>query len=190
MIQAAAWLPWMLWAALRLLESGRPRSAGLLALFTALLLLAGHAQTAWYSLLLVGLFALWWTLTHRPFRWRAAGAAVVGLPGARRGDRGAATAGDGGTARSVAARGGVDFDFAMNYSYAPARILNLFAPNVFGTPANGNYITGGAFFEDAVYVGVIPLIGALAAVIGWIVRRRKPDRPAVYATVPVLDRSS
>ena len=27
--------------------------------------------------------------------------------------------------------GGVDFDFAMNFSYAPARILNLFAPNVF-----------------------------------------------------------
>lgn len=186
-IQVAAWLPWMLWAALRLLETGRPRSAGLLAIFTGLLLLAGHAQTAWYSLLLVGLFVLWWAalhrVTHRPIRWvrlaSAAGCVVLGA--------GIAALQLVATAELLGQSqrsGGVDFDFAMNYSYAPARVLNLFAPNAFGTPAYATYITGGAFFEDAVYVGIIPLVGAIAAVIGWIVRRRKPDRPAVYSTVP------
>jgi hypothetical protein len=66
---------------------------------------------------------------------------------------------------------GVDFDFAMNYSYNPVRILNLFSPNVFGTPADGSYITGGAFFEDAVYIGLLPLVAALATIIYWIIRR-------------------
>ncbi len=182
-IQTAAWLPWMLWAAAVLLRSARARSAGLLALFAGLLLLAGHAQMAWYSLLLVGLFALWWTLAHRPFRWvrlaAVAGCLALGVGIAAL--QLLATAELLGQSQRAA---GVDFDFAMNYSYAPARALNLIAPNVFGTPADANYMTGGAFFEDAVYIGVIPLMGALAAVIGWIIRRRKPDRPPVYKSVP------
>ncbi len=181
MIQTAAWLPWMLWAALRLLDGGRPRSAGLLAIFAALLLLAGHAQTAWYSLLLVGAFALCWTLTHRPFRWlRLIGVAGCLLLGA--GIAGLQLVATAELLSQSQRAGGVDFDFAMNYSYAPASILNLFAPNVFGTPADASYLLPRAFFEDAVYVGVIPLIAALAAVIGRIVRWRDPDRPAIYAT--------
>lgn len=181
MIQAAAWLPWVLWSALRLLDHGRPRSGGLVAIFTALLLLAGHAQTAWYSLLLVGSFTLWWTLTHRPFRWRRLiGVAACLLIGAGiAGLQLMATAELLAQSQRVA---GVDFDFAMNYSYAPANVLNLFAPNVFGTPADATYLLPRAFFEDAVYVGVIPLIAALAAVIGRIIRWRDPERPAIYAS--------
>ena len=184
-VQTAAWLPWMLWATVRILESGRTRSAGLLAIFTALLLLAGHAQTAWYSLLLTGLFALWWTLTHRPIRWlRLAIVAVCMALGA-----GVAALQLVATAellRQSQRSGGVDFDYAMNFSYAPARILNMFAPNVFGTPANGTYITGGAFFEDAVYIGLIPLIAALTALIGWLteLRRRAAEHSTVYAAAP------
>ncbi len=180
-IQTVAWLPWLLWAALRLLDNGRPRSGGLLAIFAALLLLAGHAQMAWYSLLLVGGFALWWTLTHRPFRWRR----LIGVAGCLLIGAGIAGLQLIATAELLAQSqraGGVDFDFAMNYSYAPASVLNLFAPNVFGTPADASYLLPRAFFEDAVYVGVIPLIAALAAVIGRIVRWRDPDRPAIYAT--------
>ncbi|MFN8564465.1 MAG: hypothetical protein U0703_23245 [Anaerolineae bacterium] len=84
-VQAAAWLPWMLWATRRLLAVGRPRSAGLLSVFTGLMLLAGHAQTAWYSLLLVGLFALWWAVFQgkrtglpcgaKSFGWRSSSGA-------------------------------------------------------------------------------------------------------------------
>ncbi|MEP7292341.1 MAG: YfhO family protein [Chloroflexota bacterium] len=182
-IQAAAWLPWLLWAALRLLERGRFHRAGRLAIFTALLLLAGHAQTAWYSLLLVGFFAFWWTMHHRPLRLLrmlvvagclALGAGIASL-------QLIATAELLGQSQRS---GGVDFGFAMNYSYAPARILNLFAPNVFGTPANGTYFTGGAFFEDAVYIGIIPLIGAIAALIGWVMTRRSDERSPAYTTTP------
>jgi hypothetical protein len=58
----------------------------------------------------------------------------------------------------------------MNFSYAPARTLNFLSPNVFGNPGDGSYLTEGAFFEDAVYIGLLPLIAAVAAVLAWIVR--------------------
>ncbi len=64
---------------------------GWLALVTALLLLAGHAQTAWYSLLLAGLFALFWLL--RKGIWLRLPAAGDG-PGPGGDDRRAATAAD------------------------------------------------------------------------------------------------
>jgi hypothetical protein len=66
--------------------------------------------------------------------------------------------------------GGVDFEFAMNFSYSPARTLNLLSPNVFGNPGDGHFVTEGAFFEDAVYIGLLPLFASIAAVIGWIVQ--------------------
>jgi hypothetical protein len=183
MIQAAAWLPWMLWAGLRLLETGRPRTAGRLALFTGLLLLAGHAQTAWYSLLLVGAFALWWTLTHRPFRWRRL-VSVIGCLALGAGIAALQLIATAELLSQSQRSAGVAYDFAMNYSYSPARILNLFAPNAFGTPADGSYITGGAFFEDAVYVGLIPLTAALGAVVSWALHLRGRERHPATATVP------
>ena len=82
MIAAAAWMPWLLWAALGILQQRRLRDAGLLALLIGLQLLAGHAQTAWYSLLLLGLFALFWVLRHRAIRLvAAAGADCAGAAG-------------------------------------------------------------------------------------------------------------
>lgn len=187
-IQAAAWLPWMAWAVVSLIESGRARYASLLALFTGLLLLAGHAQTAWYSLLLTGVIALYWAVREatraRQLALRRLGLAFVGV-----------LLGVGIAALQLLATGelllqsqrstGVNYDFAMNYSYAPARALNLIAPNVFGTPADGSYITGGAYFEDAVYIGLLPLASAIAAIIGWFIRRRDPERPRAFSSVPL-----
>ncbi|MCS7071968.1 MAG: YfhO family protein, partial [Anaerolinea sp.] len=78
---------------------------------------------------------------------------------------------------------GVDFEFAMNFSYAPLRTLNLIAPNLFGSPADGSYITGGAYFEDAVYVGMLPLVGALTMLRS---PRRLTRRTALWALVIVI----
>lgn len=183
-ISAAAWLPWLLWAVLGVLSRNHRRDLAWLALFTALQLLAGHAQTAWYSLLLVGGFGLWQMFTRRPANWRRlaliAGALLLGA---------------GVAALQLLATGelllqsqrsdGVEMDFAMNFSYAPSRILNLLSPNVFGTPADGSYFTKGAFFEDAVYIGLLPLVSALAAALSWVWWKvRRAARPAYYASVP------
>jgi hypothetical protein len=171
-VTAAAWLPWLMWA-VHALSGPRPaRAAFWLTVFAALLLLAGHAQTAWYSLLLAGLYALYRAAALRRGRplWWAAGAVAL--------------------AASVAALqlvptaelllssqrgGGVERDFALNFSYAPVRALNLFAPFAFGGPADGTYYTNGVFFEDAVYVGLLPLIAALVALLKWPWCRRAAD---------------
>jgi hypothetical protein len=183
-ISAAAWLPWLLWAALGVLTQARRRDLAWLALLAGLQLLAGHAQTTWYSLLLVGAFIAWWSVTHRPVNGRRLALVIAGL-----------TLGAGiaalqllptgelltGSQRS----GGVDFDFAMNFSYGLPRALNFLSPNIFGNPGDGSYITEGAFFEDAVYIGLIPLISALVAGITWAWGRlRRAERPAYFASVP------
>ncbi len=182
---AAAWLPWVLWLVHRVATHQRPRDLGGLGLAVGLLLLVGHAQTAWYGLLGAGAYALGLTVWGRltaPWRRRAKGllltgvgvalgvgiAAVQLLPTAeylRHSDR--AT--------------GVNYERLTNLSYHPARLIALFAPNFFGSPADGSYYTEGAYFEDAAYVGFVPLIAAGAALIAWA--RRRDCVPAL-ATAP------
>jgi hypothetical protein len=186
MVSAAAWLPWLMWAVLGVLMYRRPRDVGGLSLLSGLQLLAGHAQMAWYSLLLAGLFALFQALRQRERdRWIRLGLVIVGLA-------------LGGAIASIQLlpttellatsqrSDGVDFDFAMNFSYGPARALNFLAPDVFGNPADGSYLTEGAFFEDAVYIGLLPLVSAFAAMIGWIIRRFRKglDELPAASTIP------
>ncbi len=173
LVSAAAWLPWLMWAAHGLSGARPARSALALAGFTALLLLAGHAQTAWYSLLLTGLYAVVEAFHRRNARSLAWGAAAVLV--------GAAVAAIQliPTVELLLASqrgGGVVRDFALNFSYAPVRSLNLISPLAFGSPADGTYYTNGVFFEDAVYIGLLPLLGAAAALIKlpWRWRARDP----------------
>lgn len=174
---AAAWLPWILWAAYRL--ATRPdqrREAFRLALLAALLLLAGHAQLAWYTLLLAGAWAVFWAAVElrgsvpgggrqfvRVLGWFAlamllgvALAAIQLLPTAEL------------LAQSSRA-GGADYDFVMTYSFWPWRLTGWLAPGLFGSPATGDYWGYGNFWEDAVYVGLLPFLLALR---GLFARRK------------------
>lgn len=180
---AAAWIPWLMWAALKVLSDVRRRDIGWLAVFTALQLLAGHAQTTWYSMVLLGVFSAWWTFIHR-LKWQRLVIVVLALIlGA-----GLATAQLLPTAELLAQSqrsGGVDYETVMNFSYGWLRIPNFFSSNFFGTPANGTYVTEGAFFEDAVYIGLIPLISAIVAVLTWAWGKlRRSERPDYFASVP------
>lgn len=186
-VTAAAWLPWIMWATLGAVRRGRRRDAAWLAVFCALLLLAGHAQTAWYGLLLAGLLAAYEVARKRPVGWYArlglaAGGVALGIGIAA--IQLAPTAELMGMSQRA---NGVDAAFAMNFSYAPARILNLLSPDVFGNPGRGTYVTQGAFFEDAVYIGLIPLVAACAAVIAWAFRRAWRDTGGhdFWGTVPL-----
>jgi len=179
----AAWMPWLMWAALKVMSDKHRRFIGWLAVFTALQLLAGHAQTTWYSLLLVGLFSAYWGVSHR-VRWQR----MVILALAVALGAGAASAQLLPTAELLAQSqrsSGVDYNKTMNFSYSPERTMNFFAANVFGTPSDGSYSTQGAFFEDAVYFGFIPLISAIAAILTWAWGNlRRHERPAYFASVP------
>ncbi len=191
-ISAAAWLPWLAWAALGVIQLRRIRDAGQVALFTALLLLAGHAQTAWYTILLVTAFTVWSAIfvnkeraTAPPPKFKTLLVSVIGIAAA-------ALLGAGVSSLQLAATAellgqsqrsdGADYWFALNYSYSPARSLALISPNIFGTPADGSFFTEGSYFEDAAYIGLIPLISAVCALFAWI--RRRTDRPEHWRYVP------
>ncbi|HEC36380.1 MAG TPA: hypothetical protein ENI39_07590, partial [Anaerolineae bacterium] len=58
----------------------------------------------------------------------------------------------------------------------PWRLLTLAVPDLFGNPAHGNYWGYGNYWEDAVYIGLLPLL--LAAKAGAGLRRKNPWRAA------------
>ncbi|MCD4685028.1 MAG: hypothetical protein K8S97_03725, partial [Anaerolineae bacterium] len=185
---AGAWLPWLFWLVHRVLTQRRAVDIGWLGLGFGLLLLAGHAQTAWYAAVGVGLYTLWitgWHMRRDPLRARGMALALAGagmllgvliaaiqlIP----------------TAEYLAESqrsSGLDFDTTANLSYHPIQLLTLLSPHFLGTPADGSFLTRGIFFEDAAYIGFIPLVAAIAAIWGWLRQRRNPDAPATLETVP------
>jgi hypothetical protein len=192
----AAWLPWvLLYLTPRPGEALSSRRDYLKLVFClAMLLLAGHAQTAWYTLLLAGLWAGFWAgfstrlvpaATQKPPQpaWLAglrrmlktwlwlglALALAVGicavqlLPTAEY------------LAQSQRAAA-IDYDYALNYSFWPWHLLTLFAPGLFGSPASGDYWGYANYWEDALYIGLLPLLMAIGALLASLRRKAEADR--------------
>ncbi|HPH94785.1 MAG TPA: hypothetical protein PKW33_01870 [Anaerolineaceae bacterium] len=163
-----AWMPWLLaygWDVVRE-EKGSYGPFIRLTACMALMLLAGHAQTAAYALVLMGAWVLFQGRGKGVFRIAAAGAAAVltamvqlwptyeYLQQSQRSDA-------------------VDFAFAVNYSFHPMRFLTLLAPNLFGSPAAGSYLLkADNYWEGAIYVGLLPLL--LGVIFLVVVLRRRP----------------
>jgi hypothetical protein len=75
--------------------------------------------------------------------------------------------------------GGADWNFAMTYSFWPWRLLTLLAPDLFGNPALGNYAGYANYWEDAAYIGLLPLLFAAVAFVHWLKSpAQSPARPA------------
>ncbi|MEW6568633.1 MAG: YfhO family protein [Chloroflexota bacterium] len=175
----AAWIPWVIAASDRLgVESVgrlRPRSLVMLASALSAQWLAGHAQTAWYMLLLVVAWVGWrgarqggrhgllraWARFGLVAALALALAAVQLLPTAE-------------YLALSARQNGLDEAFALNYSLWPWRILGLLLPGLFGSPARGDYWGYGNYWEDALYIGVLPLL--LALTVGLCALRGRSSR--------------
>lgn len=186
MIWAGAWLPWILLGvvSLRASEPGGRESAPWLrpglTLAVAFQLLAGHAQLTWYSLLLAGVWVLAdgissgsWQSTWKGVAKLAvnilAGACIAAiqfLPTAEfliQSQRSAS----------------VDFELGLTYSFWPWRLLTLLSPNFFGNPGNGNYFGYASYWEDAAYIGFLPLMLALSTIPRIFSRVQEVHCPAV-----------
>jgi len=165
----AAWTPWVVLALDRLLgrleSAGRPRAwAGSLAGLSAALAmqwLAGHAQTAWYTLVLLVLWTAW-RLLERGWRARFKAVAVIAAAGGLAFAMSAAQLLPtleylGQTARASA----LGMEYALTYSFWPWRLLGLLLPDLYGSPVRGDFWGYGNYWEDALYLGVLPLLLAL-----------------------------
>ena len=200
-MSAVAWLPWILIYSRELAHPGLRLRAGLfLVLCTALQLLAGHAQTAWYTLLLAVIWtAVWgWLFAGQnregsapASRWRQLSGSLVSLlrlgvfslwavalsavqllPTAEyllQSQRAAA----------------VSYQTAMTYSTWPWRLLGLLAPDLFGSPAQGNYWGYASYWEDALYIGLLPVLLAFGVLLVALVRRKKSDHPNPFWLRPL-----
>lgn len=181
---AAAWLPWvLLFLTPRPGESNiRPHRSLAAACAIAMLLLAGHAQTAWYTLLLAGLWVGWFGQTREPgfFRRVEITASAYGrMVGATMLGVGLAMAQLLPTAEYLLQSqrsSAVDYDYALNYSFWPWRLLTLLAPELFGSPVSGDFWGYGYYWEDAIYIGLLPLLLALGALFH---RRNARSRPGL-----------
>ena len=172
----AAWLPWILYAAeglvrtagtssvasSGLLRSLRWRAAALLGLVLGLQWLAGHAQVAWYTLILLVVWVIYRARSNsvliRSAVLTLAVAAALGFAIA------AVQLIPTLEYASISNRAGdLDPEFALTYSFWPWRALGLVAPDLFGNPGTADYWGYGNFWEDAIYVGVLPLLLAIGA---------------------------
>jgi len=173
MIWAGAWIPWVIFAASDIAIPGKatplPRNRVIyinLILTTTMQLLAGHAQLTWYTILLTAAWVLiggWqngkWRGSLRAFiLLGVSGIVAIALSAIQlfptveyllQSQRSAAY----GTS-----------DLALTYSFWPWRLLTLLVPDFFGNPANGNYWGYASFWEDAIYIGIIPLGLALSMI--------------------------
>ncbi|MBN1120392.1 MAG: YfhO family protein [Anaerolineae bacterium] len=197
----ASWLPWLI-ASVDALMHAEPGSwqafNGVVQLsgIAALMLLAGHAQLSFYSLLMAGCYALWVFFKRKGDRKQSARVLVMALI--------AVTLGIGLAAvqltptlelmQTSQRAAGVDRYVSLSYSFWPWHFLTFLMPNLFGSPATGDYVGYGAYWEDAVFVGLPTLyFGVIALVQLW--RGRKEDPPPTslsvvpffaYSLLPVL----
>ena len=169
MIWAGSWLPWIIYAVSRIVYPGSThvkKSARIihfpLVLFTALQLFAGHAQLTWYTLLLAASWLLigGWTANRWSGMWEAIVQAVPSLilsAGLCAIQLGLTTEYLFISQRSSS----VDFETSMTYSLWIWRLVGFITPGLFGNPGLGNYWGYASFWEDALYIGLIPFFLAL-----------------------------
>jgi len=180
-----AWLPWILLIAYELVQDPRSNRPVLkLGLVLALQWLAGHAQLAWYSLILAIIWMAFWA--WRDTRWRSLGSIALrfGLAGLLAFCLSAAQLLPTVEYLANSQRATqVDFSQAATYSFWPWRLIGLVAPNFFGNPAQADYWGYGNFWEDAIYVGLLPFLLAMASLL-WM--RKTMDQKALVIFLAVL----
>ena len=244
---AVAWMPWILIGVTKLVEAigGASQSSAqifeskqprkklevisaflLLVLGLTMQLLAGHAQTVWYTLVLASVWVAYLAIkafrsVYRREKSTNSGQAEEGdedevsgsLPDLENRTKRIATRGLVvvlllfGTAIILAVglaavqllptaeyllqsqrSAAVDYDFALSYSFWPWRFLTFIAPDLYGNPVSGDYWGYANYWEDAVYIGLIPFVLAIMVLVtrGKSVKNNKFIKPAFIGFLFVL----
>jgi len=179
---SVAWLPWIILAGENAGRQKRGLFSAPLALALCLQWLAGHWQTAWYTWLVLAGWMAMRASGARPF-WKQAALSGARLLGA---SLFAALLGAAQFFPTVAywlhsqRSAGVDPEAALAYSFWPWRLLTLLAPDFFGNPARGDYWGYANYWEDAVYIGLLPLGLAAGAAVRGLRRKGAAGIPYGY----------
>ena len=207
-VNVGAWLPLLFWLAHRMVQRRSLWDAIWLGVAIALQFLAGHAQLWFYSLWAVALYVLaeaWFVRRARsvdlsrgqpqiqPHRGHVIPLLAVAL-GLGVGLCAIQLLPTAELALQSGRADGLDPDQAMTYSFWPWRLLTLATPNLFGSPATGDYWGYATYWEDAGYLGALSLLLALTAVWAWgrrqasaLFRRLAPGRWADAGGDPVSE---
>ncbi len=173
----AAWLPWILLCAKSIPEK-KSLSIIKTGFALGLMLLAGHAQTAWYGILLAGFWIIFWAIRSSPKaqiignviktigNYLASGIIGIGISAVQLFPTFEYLLQSGRSAE-------YGFSEAMTYSFWPWRFLTLFVPDLFGNPRSGNYWGYGNYWEDSTYIGLLPIILVLGLVGQLLVKKRR-----------------
>ncbi len=172
-----AWLPWMLVCA-HDLAAGESKQGSILRLSitSALVFLAGHAQTAILVIVLSGLWVIFYglmttnilrTLTRFGYFcaavcFGAMAASIQLIPTFE-------------YLQLSQRANALDYTTVFTYSFSPLKILTLFLPDLFGNPGMGNYYGYATYWEDAIYIGAVPALFAIFS-FPLLTRLRKCDQ--------------
>jgi len=176
-LMTVAYMPWMLWATLRLMQRGGLADAGVLALIAGFQLQRSHVQIAYYSWMLVLLLAVTLFISRRAspkqnFRivsllivalgCGVAMSASIYLPASEYAAY---------SVRGVAAEGGGSaWEYATLWSMHPLELFTFLIPGFFGF-GGVTYWGFMPFTDFPNYAGIVVL---LLAVAGAVLRRKEP----------------
>ncbi len=169
MVWTAAWLPWVLLSAGKIAAPGKTASERKLLfplslpILLALMLLAGHAQWSWYTLLLAAAWVLVGGWSEAGFRRGLSALLRFGAAGLVAGLLSAVQLLPTAQYMLLSQRSAnLDFNTLMSYSFWPWRFITLLAPDFFGNPGLGDYWGFANYWEDGIYIGLLPLLLAIS----------------------------
>lgn len=180
-VHTAAMLPWVLWAVERYVTSGSRRRGALLAALVALQAFAGHQQTLFYSLTLVGAYAIFMAFAdlrnHKRY-FSSLGFAASGLLLAavqivptfellRNSPRAAAT-----------------YDFFSSFSMPRSFVSTFVAPYVMG--GGDGRLFRAHYIGQLYYTEYVAYAGLLAIMLTLVALLLKPDRSTKFWAIAGL----
>ncbi|NPV76746.1 MAG: hypothetical protein HPY59_10280 [Anaerolineae bacterium] len=174
-----AWLPWVIFFTRRIPRTILPDKRIFhvqpgLVLSVTFMLLAGHAQLSWYIILLAFSWLCFEAFSTSKIKTGAicvlqfvlaclfaAGLSAIQL---------APTFEYLQQSQRSSAVGMLE---GLSYSLWPWRLITLLAPDFFGNPGLGDYWGYGNFWEDSIYIGVLPFLLAVSTIPLVIFKRQR-----------------
>jgi hypothetical protein len=175
-LMTAAYMPWMLWSALRLIQRQGLADAGILALIAGLQLQRAHVQIAYYSWMLMLPFILFLIISRRyslnqnirllllllvALACGIAMTAAIYFPALQYAAYSVRGAADG---------GGASWEYATLWSMHPLELLTFLVPGIFGF-GGVTYWGFMPFTDFPHYAGIVVLFLAIS---GAVISRKSP----------------